>query len=220
VADSCWAATHRDIFSITDGDCKTGMEAYENALDARAKAKKAEAVVGPDDWVGKCWLIITTSLDNEVYRKVSHVRKGAIQSLLTEIQNTLVVNNMEEVAPLRIELYAATMQKDCCSDLQTWISFIVERSNKLAFLKKEVPQDELVAIFLKGLHPVFQQLQVYFSCPGQLSETLDKAIAITRRHAASPVVAAELAKLKSSGTSHNMFPLTQQQPQKSKTICS
>ena len=79
VADSCWAATHRDIFSITDGDCKTGMEAYENALDARAKAKKAEAVVGPDDWVGKCWLIITTSLDNEVYRKVSHVRKGAIQ---------------------------------------------------------------------------------------------------------------------------------------------
>lgn len=137
---------------------------------------------------------------------------------LLEIQNTLVVNNMEEVAPLRIELYAATMH-DCCSDLQTWISFIVERSNKLAFLKKEVPQDELVAIFLKGLHPVFQQLQVYFSCPGQLPETLDKAIAITRRHAASPAVAAELAKLKSSGTSHNMFPLTQQQPQKSKTIC-
>ena len=67
-------------------------------------------------------------------------------------------------------------------------------------------------IFLKGLPALFQQLQVYFAIPGQLPDTFDKAITITRKYAANPNVAAELAKLKSSGMSQNMFPLTTNQP--------
>ena len=85
--------------------------------------------------------------------------------LFAEIGHALVVGNMEEVPVLRLELYGASMQK-CQNDLQLWISYLAERTEKLGFLGHKVPEEELVAIFLKGLHPVFQQLQVYFSIPG------------------------------------------------------
>jgi hypothetical protein len=156
------------------------------------------------------WTILTTSLHDDVYRKVNHVARGHIKSLLDEVAHALVVNNLEEVQPLRLELYGATMQKDCANDLQLWINFIVERGNKLDFLKKTIPQEELVAIFLKGLHPVFNQLQVYFSIPGQLPNTFEKAVTTVRKFATTPLVAAELAKLKTSGMSQNMFPLIPQ----------
>jgi len=103
-----------------------------------------------------------------------------IASLISNIRHTLVVNNLEEVPPLRLELYGGSMQKDCGSDLQAWVNFVMERAQKLAFLKHAVKDDELTAIFLKGLHPVFQQLQVYFAIPGQMPKVLDDAIAITR----------------------------------------
>jgi hypothetical protein len=51
-----------------------------------------------------------------------------------------------------------------------------------------------------------------------MPKVLDDAITITRKYAANPTVAAELAKLKSSGTSHTMFPLTAQVP-KHKPLC-
>ena len=83
------------------------VELYEDATEKKAKAKKAERIEGPPDWVGKCWMVITASLHDDVYRKVNHVRRGAVATLLTEIQHALVVNNLEEVQPLRLELYGA-----------------------------------------------------------------------------------------------------------------
>ena len=198
VGDACWAATCKDVFSITDEQCKVAIQELEQKTD-----KKSE-------WVGKCWTIITSSLHDDVYRKVNHVARGFIKSLLDEVAHALVVNNMEEVQPLRLELYGATMQKDCGNDLQLWINYIVERGNKLEFLQKKVPQEELVAIFLKGLHPVFNQLQVYFAIPGQLPKTFEVAVTTVRKFATTPIVAAELAKLKTSGMSQNMFPLISQ----------
>jgi len=198
VGDACWAATCKDVFSITDEQCKVAIQELEQKTD-----KKSE-------WVGKCWTIITSSLHDDVYRKVNHVARGFIKSLLDEVAHALVVNNMEEVQPLRLELYGATMQKDCGNDLQLWINYIMERGNKLEFLQKKVPQEELVAIFLKGLHPVFNQLQVYFAIPGQLPKTFEVAVTTVRKFATTPIVAAELAKLKTSGMSQNMFPLISQ----------
>ena len=149
--------------------------------------------------------------------KVTHVSRGLLKSLLTEIGHAIMVNNLDEVPPLRLELYGATMQKDCGSDLQCWINYILERASKLLFLKKEVPQEELVAIFLKGLHPVpFQQLQVFFAIPGQMPKTFDAVVATTRKFASSPAVAMELAKLKSAGISQTMFPMVPQAQTKSK----
>jgi hypothetical protein len=178
VADACWAATAKDVFMLADDECTRAQQALE---EAKAETK------GSCEWLGKCWFIITSSLHDDVYRKVNHVPRGMIPLLLKEIAHALVVNNLEEVQPLRLELYGATMQKDCNSDLQLWINFIVERARKLTFLKKTVPEEELVGIFLKGLHPiVFQQLQVYFAIPGQLPATLEKATAITRKFAANP----------------------------------
>ena len=86
-----------------------------------------------------------------MHRKVSHISRGQLRLLLAEISHALVVNNLEEVQPLRLELYGASMVKDCGSDLQTWISFVTERTRKL---NKPVLDEEQVAIFLKGLHPV------------------------------------------------------------------
>src|SRR6185437_3372703 len=44
--------------------------------------------------------------------------------------------------------------------------------------------------------------------PGTLSKKFDEVVAIVRRYSTTPVVAAELAKLKSGGVSQSMFPVT------------
>jgi transposase InsO family protein len=205
VADACYSATNVNVFTVSDDECKAAIQVLEEKVE---KAEKAR------NWVGKCWSIITTSLHDDVYRKVTHVPRGLLHSLLTEVAHALVVNNMEEVQPLRLELYGASMQKDCGNDLQSWINYIVERQGKLLFLKKAVAEDELVSIFLKGLQAtVFQQLQVYFAIPGQLPNSFEKAVSVTRKFAANPHVATELVKLKSSGMSQTMFPLVPQVPQ-------
>ena len=102
------------------------------------------------NWVGKCWLTITGALHDDLLVKVAHVQRGHIHSLLAEINAALLVNSAEDVQPLRLELYGATMQKDCNSDLQTYIAYLLQRSKKLAFHHKPVEDAELTSIFLKG----------------------------------------------------------------------
>ena len=213
VSDACWSATLKDVFAVTDDECKAAIAKME-----LPEVKERSL----NDW--KCWTIVSASLHDDVYRKVNHVSRGLLKSLLTEISHALVVNNLEEVSPLRLELYGATMQKDCGCDLEAWVNFIVERASKLSFLKKPVEEAELVTLFLKGLHPVFNQLQVYFAIPGSLPKTFEGAVAITRKFATNPTVAAELAKLRSAGVSQTMFSLTTQDvatssSQKSKQLC-
>lgn len=207
VSDACWCATTKNVFNISDEECKAAIALLEDP------ETKSEHRAGAE-WLGKCWTIITISLHDEVYLKITHVSRGLLKSLLSEIGHALVVTTLEEVQPLRLELYGATMQKDCGSDLQAWINYILERAGKLLFLKKEVPQEELVAIFLKGLHPIpFQQLQVYFAIPGQMPKTFESVVSATRKFASNPAVAMELAKLKSAGVSQNMFPMVPLGPQ-------
>lgn len=98
---------------------------------------------------------------------------------------------------------------------------MLERAGKLLFLKEEVPQEELVGIFLKGLHPVvFQQLQVFFACPNQMPKTFESVVSTTRKFANNSYVAAELAKLKSTGLSQNMFPMVQAPQTDQQTLCA
>ena len=55
VADACWSATAKDVFSISDEECKKAialLEAEDQKAELRATA----------DWVGKCWTIITKSM--------------------------------------------------------------------------------------------------------------------------------------------------------------
>ena len=125
VADVCWAATCQDVFTISDEECKAAIA----VLESKESAEKRK----PHEWLGKCWTILTSSLHDDVYRKVNHVPRGHIQFLLTEISHALSVSNAEEVQPLLLELYGATMQKDCGNDLQLWINYIMERGNKLSF---------------------------------------------------------------------------------------
>jgi len=191
VSAACWAATRQDIFEVTDQTCLRALEGFD----------KGEV---KHDWVGKCWIIITSSLHDELFLKTAHVRSGHIAGLLKEIRAALLVNIAEDIQPLRLELYSATMQANG-NDLQAYISFLIQRRNRLLFLEVDIPAGEMVHIFLKGLHSIFQPLQVHFAVPGTLPDTFDKAVEIVRKFAATPVVHGELNKLKSNGLSQNVF---------------
>ena len=191
VSAACWAATRANVFAISDDECDAANEAY-NKGDTKL------------DLVGKCWSIITNALHDDLFIKLSHVKQGHIASLIEEIRLALLVNIAEDVQPLRLELYAATMTA-CNSDLQSYISYLVQRRDKLRFLEVKVPDVEMVHVFLKGLHPTFQPLQVYFAIPGALPDTFDKAVDIVRRFAATPVVHGELIKLKGASISQTVF---------------
>jgi len=124
VGDTCWAATMKDIWSLNEGEC-------ERALGELTHPDQKTPHVHA--WVGKCWSIITSSLHDDVYRKVSHIPRGKIPSLLAEIAFALQRDGAEEVAPLRLQLYGATMTKDAGNDLQLWISYLIERRDKLRY---------------------------------------------------------------------------------------
>ena len=180
IGDACWSATGKDVLNLDDDDCETAMENVGDDREANM-------------WVFRCWMIITASLHDDIYRKVSHVKRGMVVALLDEINHALVLTSAEEVKTIRLELYGSSMVKSCSSDLQAWINFVKERSAKLAFMGKPVEDDELVTIFLQGLQDtIFQPLQVYFAVPGNLPATLEDGATIVRRFAKHPAVAIEL----------------------------
>lgn len=191
INDACWSATRLSVFDITDEKCDELLEEYD----------AGESKI---DTVGKCWIIITNALHDELYLKLAHVQQGHISTLVSEIRAALLVNTAEDVQHLRLELYAATMQANG-GDLQTYVSYIIQRRDKLKFHEVTIPDDELTTVFLKGLHAIFQPVQVHFSVKGALPETFDKTLEIVRNFAATPVVYTELCKLKSPGLSQNVF---------------
>jgi hypothetical protein len=196
VFDKCWAVTGHDLSMVTDEECVTALKTLEHK-----DADKRET------WVSQCWMIITQALSDELLLKVT-AQRGHLRSLLTDINVSLMINQAEEITPLRLELYGATMQKDGNNDLQSFIAYVMLRKNKLAAHGKQVDESELVAIFLKGLHPVYQQLQVYFTIPGNMPNSFERAVHIVRRFSAQTVIALELAKLKTPSISTHMFPTT------------
>ena len=151
ITDKCWAKTGKDIFTITDAACVA-------ALTKLHAESKTAAEVSQHGWVTTCWSSITKSLHEEIMIKVSHVERGHIASLLKEIASALTVYNTDEVGILRLELFGATMEK-CNSDLQSFISYIQLRQRKLKFLKKALSEEDLVAIFVSGLHPILSPLR-------------------------------------------------------------
>ena len=76
VADACWAATGKDVFSVDDDDCDTAILCLESP---DAEERKLY------EWLNKCWLIVRNSLHDDLYRRVSHVKRGMLESLFTEI---------------------------------------------------------------------------------------------------------------------------------------
>jgi len=104
---ACWAVSRIDIFTIKDTDC---TKASKEFLESKAESKHQM------DWVGKCWNIITLSLHDELFLKLVHIPHGHIASLIKEVQAALLVNMAEDVQPLRVELYSASMASHCGSD--------------------------------------------------------------------------------------------------------
>lgn len=187
VAGACWASTGLEVFDLTDDKCRELKAAYD---DKKGGDKPSV------DPIGKCWSIINANLSDDIFLKTSHIPHGSIASLIGEIRATLAVSTVDEIQPLKVELYGATMAKDCGNDLQSYIYYIKSRRDKLLFLGDEIKEPELIHIFLRGLCTVFQPLQVQFALPGMTPDTLDKVIAAARKFSTTPVVTAELAKLK------------------------
>ena len=213
---ACWAATRLDVFSIADDDCKQLNQNFLSAVeDKPSKDGKSAARDSRIDPIGKCWTIITSSLHDDLFLKLVHVEPGKIATLMAEIRSALMVNMAEDVQPIRLELYSANMQRDCNNDLQSFIAYIIQRRDKLQFLKYKVPEDELIHVFLKGLPAIFQPLQVHFAIPGNTPNSFDALITLTRKFAGTPIVSAELAKLKSSGLSQNIFTTISRSPNSS-----
>ena len=208
-ADKCWAKTGRDILAVNDSACQAAVMKLHSE-DAK-KPEEFAAITAAHGWVSTCWLTITESLHDDILMKVAHVPRGNIETLLKEIAASLVVNTLDEVGPLRLELYGATMQKDCNSDLQSFIAYLLLRQRKPTFLKKPVDEEELVNIFIQGLHPVFQPLKVHLAITG--AKKWDEAVEIVRRFASSPAMVTELAKIRSAGLSQHMFPMHASEPQ-------
>ena len=147
------------------------------------------------------------AIHDELFVKLKHVTRGDIPLLLQEIRTALMVDSSDDAAILRVELYSASMAKDAGSDLQSYVSYIKTRVNKLHFLNVKITDAELIHIFLRGLIPAYQQLQVYFACPGALPDgtSFDKVVEIVRKYSASPAMATELAKAKASSPNAAVF---------------
>lgn len=198
VSTVCWTLTRLDVFALTDANCEELIKIYDERKSEKDKAKQDLPLAARVDVVGKSWDILTSYLSDELFMKVSHVQKGKIASLISEIKASLAVMTIEDIQPLRVDLYGATMVKNCDSDLQSYISYITSRKEKLAFLKTPVPEEELILIFLKGLSPVFNPIQVHFAIPGTLPKKFDEVVAVVRKFSTNPTVAAELAKDKTA----------------------
>ena len=112
VSACCWVTTRLDVFTLTDDEC----DAY--TLEQEEKKGERDRL----DKVGKCYLTIISLLSDDLFIKVAHVPKGKLASLIAEIRSALAVGSAEDINPLRVELYAVSMVRDCHSDLQSYIS--------------------------------------------------------------------------------------------------
>ena len=210
-----------------------GANAYRHYDDKRCRlaavaARGRRAPDADDDekgglppWVQRCWILITSSLHDEIYLKVQHIKRGLIQSLLSEIHKCVLLGATEEIVPTRINLYGATMDKEGAGDLQTFISYLKTKQNKLLALGDPLKESELVGIFLNGLSPIFNPVVVVLrGVTDAMPKTLDEAIDKVRKFAGQPAVALELLRGKGGGAQH-LFAAASYPPQipPKKQIC-
>ena len=81
--------------------------------------------------------------------------RGLIQSLLTEIHKCVLLGATEDIVPTRISLSGGTIG---AGDLQSFISYIKTKQNKLNALGDPLKESELVGIFSTDSHPFFTLL--------------------------------------------------------------
>lgn len=188
---ACWAATKKNVFELKQEEFKV-----------------------EEDWVAKAWNILTSSLDDELFLKLKHVAQGNIIKLLSEIESALMVNAGGSAESLKYEMYGATMI-NTGNDLTSFVSFLKHRNEKLAFMNSALPEKEMIHLFVRGLHPVFQPFQVVFGLTGTPTK-FDDVVEAVRKFASTPAMHAELAKLKATQQPQNIFNAT---PNKEIGVC-
>jgi hypothetical protein len=190
----CWVIINKNVFDLSNADCKAAMK----TLDQKDPSKR-------EDWITRVWVILSTSLHDDLLLRVVHIEPGLVHSLIREVETALQVHEPNEAQTLRIELYSASMVKDAESDLQLYVSYIQQKQRRLHLYDKALPDEEIIQIFLKGLHPIFNPLQVHFAIPGTCPTTFNAVVETVRKFSCHPVLAPQLAKLKAAGISQHMF---------------
>ena len=98
---TCWAKTKISIFEVKAEECLLERKDKDKDKDKDKSGKKDKE---QDDWVGKCWMLISRSLHNELFVKVAHVQAGNIPALLEEIRMALLVNMTTDEQTTKLEL--------------------------------------------------------------------------------------------------------------------
>ena len=189
VTDACYGVAGRDIFTLSASDVKV-------AIDDVTKTK--------NEWLPKCWTLLRNSLHDELFVKVKHVSRGMIPELLAEIRTALLVDSADEIQPLKVELYSATM-RSCGNDLQTYIAYFKQRLGKLKFHKADLSDEEAAPLFLKGLSDTFSPIVNAYSMPGCSPKDLDKLIEHVRKYASMPNISDQLLKARSAAATAKIF---------------
>lgn len=70
-----------------------------------------------------------------------------------------MLDSVDDPHSLKSELYGASM--NACGDLQSSIAYIQVRKEKLTFMGCKFAS-ELVHVFARGLHPIFQPMRAEF----------------------------------------------------------
>jgi len=113
------------------------------------------------------------------------------------------------------------MDKEGAGDLQTYISYLKTKQNKLSALGDPLKESEMVGIFLNGLTSLFNPVVVVLRGVAEaMPKTLDEAIEKVRKFAGQPAVASELLKSKGGSTQHLFSAVTFSAPSAQKRqIC-
>ena len=189
ITDACYGICGKDIFEVTSQEAK-------DALSEPTKTK--------NEWCFKSWTLLRNSLHDELFVKVKHVERGHIPALLSEIRTALLVDSADEIQPIKVELYSASM-RNCSNDLQTYVAYFKQRLNKLSFHGASLPDEESAPLFLKGLNDVFCPIVNAYSMPGAAPKDLNKLIEHIRKYASMPNIAEQLLKARSSTASAKVF---------------
>jgi hypothetical protein len=93
----CWAIINKNVFDLSNADCKATMK----TLDQKDPSKR-------EDWITRVWVILSTSLHDDLLLRVVHIEPGLVHSLIREVETALQVHEPNEAQTLRIELYSAS----------------------------------------------------------------------------------------------------------------
>lgn len=145
-------------------------------------------------------------MHDELYKKVNHIQRGMLPELLAEISHALVVSNLDEVPALRLELYGASMATTASTFKAGLTLFSSVLRSSLSSLTL-CPKRNYLQFFSRACILLFSSCKSTLPFPATCL-LLWIPLCASCASLQQPVIAMELAKLKSAGLSQSVFSVT------------